>query len=119
TGDGGLNGALQSIAQNLESASLSVGIFDGFQHAKLGAENNVQGRYARAFGAGFVHSEISSLVVYNATLISQFENSVSQSILNGFRFPVYQIDLKIPIIAIGVMVLFFFASFRFSKTKAD
>ncbi|HET7405450.1 MAG TPA: hypothetical protein VFJ63_04975, partial [Candidatus Bathyarchaeia archaeon] len=117
-GDGGLNGALQSIAQNLESSSLSVGIFDGFQHAKLGAENNVQGRYARAFGAGFVHSEISSLVVYNATLISQFENSVSQSILSGFRFPVYQIDFKIPTIALGVMILFFFASFRFSKNQA-
>lgn len=116
-GDGGLNGALQSIAQNLESASLSVGIFDGFQHARLGAENNVQGRYARAFGAGFVHSEISSLVVYNATMISQFENSVSQSIMSSFRFPAYQIDLKIPTIALGVMVLFFFASFRFSRTE--
>lgn len=119
TGDGGLNGAVQSIARNLESTSLSVGIFDGFQHAKLGAENNVQGRYARAFGAGFVHSEISSLVVYNATLITQFENSISQSILSGFRFPAYQIDLKIPIIALSVIVLYFFASFRLSKTKTD
>jgi len=119
TGDGGLNGALQSIAQNLEDASLTVGIFDGFQHSKLGAEGNVQGRFARAFGAGFVHSEISSLVVYNATLIGQFENSLSQSILSDFRFPAYPLDLKIPVIAICVMGLFFFASFRLSKRKAD
>ena len=119
TGDGGLNGALQSIANNLESTNLSVGIFDGFTHSKLGAENNVQGRYARAFGAGFVHSEISSLVVYNATLIGEYENAVSQSILSNFSFPSYPIDLKIPLIALGVMGLFFFVSFRFSKPKSD
>jgi hypothetical protein len=114
-GDGGINGALQSIASNLESANLSVGVFDGLTHEKLGAQSNVQGRYARAFGAGFVHSEISSTVVYNATLLAQYENSLTQSILNNFSFPAYQIDLKIPIIALGIMVLFFAASYRFSK----
>jgi hypothetical protein len=118
-GDGGINGALQSIALNLEAANLSVGIFDGFTHEKLGAQSNVQGRYARAFGAGFVHSEISSIVVYNATLITQYENSLSQSIMNNFSFPAYQIDIKIPIIALGIMSLFFVASQRFSKTKPD
>lgn len=117
-GDGGLNGALQSIASNLSDVNISVGIFDGFTNEKLGAQDNVQGRYARAFGAGFVHAEISSLVVYNATLISQFENSVSQSITSGFRFPAYQMDFKIPAIALGVIGLFYFASFRFSRTKA-
>lgn len=116
-GDGGLNGALQSIATNLSDASISVGIFDGFTHEKLGAQGNVQGRYARAFGAGFVHTEISSLVVFNATLITQFENSVGQSIISNFRFPAYQLDIKIPAIALGIMCLFFFASFRFSRTK--
>lgn len=117
-GDGGQNGALESIAGNLGAANISVGIFDGFTHEKLGAQDNVQGRYARAFGAGFVHSEISSLVVYNATLISQFESSVSQSIMSNFRFAAYQLDFKIPAIALGIMFLFFFASFKFSKTKA-
>lgn len=118
TGDGGLNGALESIAGNLGAANISVGVFDGFTHEKLGAQDNVQGRYARAFGAGFVHSEVSSLVVYNATLISQFEGSVSQSIMSNFRFAPYQLDFKIPAIALGIMSLFFFASFKFSKTKA-
>lgn len=116
-GDGGINGALQSIASNLEAANLSVGIFDGFTHEKLGAQNNIQGRYARAFGVGFVHSEISSIVVYNATLISKYENSLTQTILNNFSFPAYQIDIKIPIIALGIMSLFFVGSYRFSKTK--
>jgi hypothetical protein len=116
-GDGGINGALQSIASNLEAANLSVGIFDGFTHAKLGAENNIQGRYARAFGAGFVHSEISSTVVYNDTLITQYENSLTQSISNNFGFPAYQIDIKIPIIALGIMSFFFVASYRLSKKQ--
>ena len=118
SGDGGLNGALQSIAQTLESSKLSVGIFDGFQHERLGAQDNVQGRYARAFGAGFVHGEISSTVVYNATLISRLESSFIDSVMNGFRFPAYQIDLKIPAIGLGIIGLFYFASFRLSKTKA-
>jgi hypothetical protein len=118
-GDGGINGALQAIASNLSAANLSVGIFDGFTHEKLGAQKNVQGRYARAFGAGFVHSEISSIVVYNDTLITQYENSLTKSILNNFSFPVYQIDIKIPIIALGIMSFFFFAGYRLSKTKPD
>ncbi|HEX9612647.1 MAG TPA: hypothetical protein VGA05_03430 [Candidatus Bathyarchaeia archaeon] len=118
-GDGGINGALQAITSNLEAANLSVGIFDGFTHEKLGAQKNIQGRYARAFGAGFVHSEISSIVVYNATLITQYENSLTQSILNNFGFPAYQIDIKIPIIALGIMSFFFVASYRFSKTRPD
>src|SRR5207245_1783759 len=83
-GDGGINGALQAIASHLEAANLSVGIFDGFTHEKLGAQKNVQGRYARAFGAGFVHSEISSIVVYDDTLITKYENSLTRSILNKF-----------------------------------
>src|SRR2546427_11267326 len=118
-GDGGINGALQSIASNLEAANLSVGIFDGFTHERLGAQKNFQGRYARAFGAGFVHSEISSIVVYNDTLITQYENSLTKSILNNFGFPAYQIDLKIPIIALGIMSFFFFAGYRLSKSKPD
>jgi hypothetical protein len=118
-GDGGINGALQAIASNLEAAKLSVGIFDGFTHEKLGAQKNVQGRYARTFGAGFVHSEISSIVVYNDTLITKYENSLTQSILNNFSFPAYQIDIKIPIIALGIISFFFVASYRFSKTKPD
>ncbi len=118
-GDGGINGALRAIASHLEAANLSVGIFDGFTHEKLGAQKNVQGRYARAFGAGFVHSEISSIVVYNATLLTQYENSLTQSILNNFGFPAYQIDIKIPIIALGIMSFFFVASYRFSKTRPD
>jgi hypothetical protein len=118
-GDGGINGALQSIASNLEAAKLSVGVFDGFTHEKLGAQKNIQGRYARAFGAGFVHSEISSIVVYNATLITEYENSLTQSVLDNFSFPAYQIDIKIPIIALGIMGFFFVASYRFSKPKPD
>ena len=118
-GDGGINGAVQSIASNLEASNLSVGIFDGFTHEKLGAQKNVQGRYARAFGAGFVHSEISSIVVYNATLITKYENSLTQSISNNFGFPAYQIDIKIPIIALGVMSFFFVASYRFPKNNPD
>jgi len=118
-GDGGINGALQAIASNLEAANLSVGIFDGFTHEKLGAQKNIQGRYARAFGAGFVHSEISSIVVYNDTLITQYENSLTKSILNDFGFPAYQIDVKIPIIALGIMSFFFVAGYRLSKTKPD
>jgi hypothetical protein len=118
-GDGGINGALQAIASNLEAAKLSVGIFDGFTHEKLGAQRNVQGRFARAFGAGFVHSEVSSIVVYNDTLITQYENSLTQSILNNFGFPAYQIDIKIPIIALGIMSFFFVAGYRFSKTRPD
>src|SRR5216684_2741564 len=118
-GDGGINGALQAITSNLEAANLSVGIFDGFTHEKLGAQNNVQGRYARAFGAGFVHSEISSIVVYNDTLITQYENSITQSIFNNFSFPAYQIDVKIPLIALGIMSLFFIAGYRLPKTNPD
>lgn len=118
-GDGGINGALQSIASNLEAANLSVGIFDGFTHEKLGAQNNIQGRYARAFGTGFVHSEISSIVVYNATLIVQYENALTQSILTNFGFPAYQIDIKIPIVGLGVLSLFFFASYRLSRPRPD
>jgi hypothetical protein len=118
-GDGGINGALQAIASNLEAAKLSVGVFDGFTHEKLGAQKNVQGRYARTFGAGFVHSEVSSIVVYNDTLITKYENSLIQSILNNFSFPAYQIDIKIPIIALGIMSFFFVASYRFSKTRPD
>src|SRR3989441_526828 len=74
---------------------------------------------ARAFGAGFVHSEISSIVVYNDTLITQYENSLTKSILNDFGFPAYQIDIKIPIIALGIMSFFFVAGYRLSKTKPD
>src|SRR2546422_4844971 len=118
-GDGRINGALQAIASHLEAASLSVGIFDGFTHEKLGAQKNIQGRYARAFGAGFVHSEISSIVVYNATLIAQYENALTQSILDDFSFPAYQIDIRIPIIALGIMSFFFVARYRFSKTRPD
>jgi hypothetical protein len=118
-GDGGINGALQAIASNLEAANLSVGIFDGFTHEKLGAQGNVQGRYARAFGAGFVHSEISSIVVYNSSLISKYENAFTQSILSNFSFPAYQIDIKIPIIALAIMSFFLVASYRFSKTNPD
>ncbi len=118
-GDGGINGALQAIASNLEAANLSVGIFDGFTHEKLGAQKNIQGRYARAFGAGFVHSEISSIVVYNDTLLTLYENSLTQSILNNFGFPAYQIDIKIPIIALGIMSFFFFAGYRLSRTNPD
>src|SRR6266852_9558527 len=118
-GDGGINGALQAIASNLEAANLSVGIFDGLTHEKLGSQQNIQGRYARAFGAGFVHSEISSIVVYNDTLITQYENSLTKSIMNNFGFPGYQIDIKIPIIALGIMSFFFVAGYRFSKTKPD
>ena len=118
-GNGGISGALQATASNLEAAKLSVGIFDGFTHEKLGAQKNIQGRYARAFGVGFVHSEISSTVVYNATLIAQYENSLTQTILNNFSFPAYQIDTKIPIIAVGIMSLFLVGSYRFSKTKLD
>ena len=118
-GDGGINGALQAIASNLEAAKLSVGIFDGFTHEKLGAQKNVQGRYARTFGAGFVHSEISSIVVYNDTLITQYENALAQSISNNFSFPAYQIDVKIPIIVLGVISFFFVASYRFSRTNPD
>jgi hypothetical protein len=118
-GDGGINGALQAIASGLEAAKLSVGVFDGFTHEKLGAQKNVQGRYARTFGAGFVHSEISSIVVYNDTLITQYENSLTQSILDNFSFPAYQIDIKIPIIVLGIMSFFFVASYRFSKTRPD
>ena len=118
-GDGGINGALQAIASNLEADNLSVGIFDGFIHEKLGAQKNIQGRYARAFGAGFVHSEISSLVVYNATLIALYENSLAKSIVDNFGFPAYQIDIKIPIIALGIMSFFFVAGYRLSKTNPD
>jgi hypothetical protein len=118
-GDGGINGALQAIASNLEAAKLSVEVFDGFTHEKLGAQKNVQGRYARTVGAGFVHSEVSSIVVYNDTLITKYENSLTQSILNNFSFPAYQIDIKIPIIALGIMSFFFVASYRFSKTRPD
>src|SRR6266699_3940703 len=118
-GDGGINGALQAIASNLEAANLSVGIFDGFTHERLGAQKNIQGRYARAFGAGFVHSEISSIVVYNDTLLTQYENSLTKSILNNFRFPANQIDIKIPIIALGIMSFFFVAGYRLSKTNPD
>jgi hypothetical protein len=118
-GDGGINGALQAIASNLEAANLSVGIFDGFTHEKLGAQKNIQGRYARAFGAGFVHSEISSIVVYNDTLLTQYENSLTKSILNNFGFPAYQIDIKIPIIALGIMSFFFLARYRLPKTNLD
>ena len=118
-GDGGINGALQAVASSLEAAKLSVGIFDGFTHEKLGAQQNIQGRYARAFGAGFVHSEISSIVVSNDTLIAQYENSLTQSILNNFSFSAYQIDIKIPIIAVAVMSFFFVTSYRFSKNNPD
>src|SRR5947209_6517779 len=118
-GDGGINGALQAIAYHLEAANLSVGIFDGFIHEKLGAQKNIQGRYARAFGAGFVHSEISSLVVYNATLIALYENSLAKSIVDNFGFPAYQIDINIPIIALGIMSFFFVAGYRLSKTNPD
>src|SRR5207245_2907363 len=66
-----------------------------------------------------VHSEISSIVVYNDTLITQYENSLTRSILNNFGFPAYQIDIKIPIIALGIMSFFFVAGYRLSKTKPD
>src|SRR5207245_585999 len=82
-------------------------IFDGFTHERLGAQKIIQGSYATAFGAGIVHSEISSIVVYNDTLITKYENSLTRSILNKFGFPAYQIDIKIPIIALGIMSFFF------------
>jgi hypothetical protein len=119
TGDGGINGAIQSIASNLQNANLSVGVFDGFSYERLGAQNNVQGHYARSVGAGFVHAEVSSIVVYNATMIAEFESSVTHSVLSGFKFPFYAIDWKVPAIALGVMGIFLVASFRFSKTKAQ
>src|SRR2546428_12017932 len=43
-GDGGINGALQAIASHLESANLSVGIFEGLTHEKLGAKKKVKVR---------------------------------------------------------------------------
>jgi hypothetical protein len=118
TGDGGVNGALQSVASNLRSSGISVGIFDGFKYERLGATDNAQGRYVRSIWAGFVHMEISSTVVYNSTLISGLQSSVGESVSDGFKFPAYQIDLRIPGITFSVITIFFFASFRFSKPRS-
>ncbi len=115
SGDGGTNGALQSISSSLSSSGISVGVFDGFKYETLGGTDNVQGRYVRAVGGGFVHTEISSAVVYNSTLISDLQSSMIQSISNGFRFPLYRIDLMIPIISLSVVVGLLFNRLRFSR----
>ncbi len=117
SGDGGTNGALESIASNLRASGFSVGIFDGFSYETLGGTDNVQGRYLRATWGGFVHVEISSTVMYNLTLISGFQSSVVQSIVDGFRFPTYQIDLRIPAITLSIVGIFLVAGSRFSKFK--
>src|SRR5438309_1413776 len=48
---------------------------------------------------------------------SVFETA--HEIFNKFGFPAYQIDIKIPIIALGIMSFFFVAGYRLSKTKPD
>jgi len=115
TGDGGTNGALESVAANLRATGLSVGTFDGFNYESLGAADNVQGRYVRSVWAGFVHAEVSLTVVYNSTLISAFQGSVIRSVAEGFRFPGYQTDLRIPLVTLSVAAIFVFAEFRFPK----
>jgi hypothetical protein len=106
TGDGGTNGALESIASNLVASGFSVGIFDGFRYEKLGATENVQGRYVRARGGGFVHAEISSNIAFNATLRPTIEGAIGQSVIGGFRFPGYQIDPRIPAVSLAVIAVF-------------
>jgi len=83
----------------------------------LAGTNNAQGRYLRAVGAGFVHVEISTTVVFNSTLIASLQNSMTQSLIDGFRFPAYPFDSRIPAIALSVVAIYSFASFRFSKPK--
>ncbi len=117
SGDGGTNGALESIASNIRSSGMPVGIFDGFKYERLSATVNIQGRYVRAIGGGFVHTEISSTIVYNSTLISALQSSVGQSIIAGFKYPAYQIDLRIPAITISVAMVLFLTRFRFSKSR--
>jgi hypothetical protein len=117
SGDGTSNGALESIASNLRSSGISVGVFDGFKYEALSATANAQGRYVRAVWGGFVHAEISSVVVFNSTLISDFQSSVLQSIIGGFKFSAYRIDLRIPVISLSVIAFFSLVSFRFSKTR--
>ena len=117
TGDGGANGALESITSHLQSSGISVGIFDGFKYEVLAGTNNAQGRYLRAVGAGFVHVEISTTVVFNSTLITSLQSSMTQSLIDGFRFPAYPLDPRIPAIALSVVAIYSFASFRFSKPK--
>jgi len=117
TGDGGANGALESITSHLQSSGISVGIFDGFKYEVLAGTNNAQGRYLRAVGAGFVHVEISTTVVFNSTLITSLQSSMTQSLIDGFRFPAYPVDPRIPAIALSVVAIYSFASFRFSKPK--
>jgi hypothetical protein len=117
SGDGGTNGALESIASNLHSSGISVGIFDGFRYEALSATGNIQGRHVRAIGGGFVHAEISSTVVFNSTLISTLQSSFSQSVTDGFKYPAYQIDLRIPAITFSVAIVLFLTRFRFSKSR--
>jgi len=119
SGDGGTNGALESIASNLRESGISVGIFDGFKYEALSATTNVQGRYVRAAGGGFTHVEISSTVVYNTTLISNFQQSVVRSVIDGFKFPAYRIDLKIPAITFAVTIALFVARFRTTKSMSS
>ncbi len=116
SGDGGTNGALQSISSSLGSSGISVGIFDGFNYESLGGTDNAQGRYVRTVGGGFVHTEISSNVVYNSTLISGLQSSVIQSIDNGFRFPSYRIDAMIPAISLAVVAGLLFNRLRISES---
>jgi hypothetical protein len=114
-GDGGTNGALESIAANLRASGLSVGTFDGFKYESLGAADNVQGRYARSVLAGFVHAELSLTAVYNSTLVSAFQGSVIKAVTEGFRFPGYQTDLRIPMVTFSIVAIFVFAGYRFPK----
>jgi hypothetical protein len=116
TGDGGTNGALQSIAMSLSSSGITVGVFDGFSYESLGDQSGVQGRYVRAVGAGYVHVEISTIVVFNSTLISEFDNSFVRFINGGFAFPSYRIDLIIPAISLTVVAGLFFDRLRFSRS---
>jgi hypothetical protein len=118
TGDGGTNGALESIAAKLRASGLSLGIYDGFKYERLSASTNVQGRYVRAVGAGFVHAEVSLTVVLNSTLISSFQDSVIRSVAEGFKFGGYQTDLRIPLITLAIGAVFVFLGFRFPKVGA-
>ncbi|HEV2226155.1 MAG TPA: hypothetical protein VGR56_05045 [Nitrososphaerales archaeon] len=118
TGDGGTNGALQSIAESLSSSGITVGVFDGYSYESLGDQLGAQGRYVRAVGAGYVHAEISTTVVFNSTLIPVLENSFVRSINGGFRFPSYRIDLIIPAITLTVVAGVFFDRLRFSRSPA-
>ena len=115
TGDGGTNGALQSISNSLSSSGISVGVFDGFNFESLAGTDNAQGRYVKAVGGGFVHMEISTAVVYNSTLIAALQSSVSQSINGGFSFSSYRIDPIIPAISLSVVAGLLINRLRFAS----